>query len=289
MSGDQSELRTILRRLCPHEGVAETAMEGLVLARSERPLARTPLVYKPSLCVVVQGRKVAWCGDTPHTYDPFNHMVVALPLPLEAEILVTPFLAFALELDLSVTAQLLLEMEDEPVQEDAPSQALWVAPLGRDLQHACLRLFRVLDDSTALRLLGPGIVREIHFYLLRGEHRSSLRAVALRDAGVQRMAGVVRYIHENYTHPLDVNTLARHVGLGSSTLHHAFKRTVGMSPMQYLKKIRLHQARLMMVSGGLNVGEAAYKVGYGSPSQFSREFKRLFGTPPSRAAEPLGG
>jgi len=110
---------------------------------------------------------------------------------------------------------------------------------------------------------------------------------ALRDGAAQRVAGITQYLQQNFARSLDIATIAQTAGMGKSTLHHTFKQVLGMSPVQYVKKIRLHRARLMIVSDGLNSGEAAYRVGYNNPSQFSREFKRLFGLPPSRAVETL--
>jgi AraC-like DNA-binding protein len=211
--------------------------------------------------MVAQGRKVVYCGDAVYVYNPQRYLLVTLPLPLEAEIRGVrpgqPYLGFAFELDMSVLGQLILEIGEGALGPETQTQSpplLSVSSMSPVLSDVCIRLFR---------------------------------ALTLRDGNSQRMARVVSYIQERYERPLNVQTIARKAGMGESTLHHVFKEAVGMSPMQYLKKIRLHQARLMMVSDGLGAGEAAFRVGYGSASQFSREFKRLFGLLPSRAAETL--
>ncbi len=128
-------------------------------------------------------------------------------------------------------------------------------------------------------------MKEILYHILKGEQGSFLRALALHDSGSHRIAQIVRFLQENYHQSIDISAIAKFAGMGNSTLHHVFEKIVGQSPIQYLKKFRLHQARLMIVSKGLNASEAAYKVGYNNASQFSREFKRQFGMLPSRAAE----
>ena len=276
------------------EGVTETAWPGLVVGRSNKPVPRFPLLYSPSLCIVAQGRKHVYVGDDQIIYDPLHYLVVALPMPLEAEIVVAsakePFLALALEIDVSMVGKLLLEMAEEEIQPETminTTQAIYASPMTDDLLEAVLRLFRTLENPLDRRILGPGAVKEILFHILRGEQGSFLRALALRDNGSHRIARIVRFLQNNYNQSLDISSIARFAGMGNSTLHHAFEKIVGQSPIQYLKKIRLHQARLMIVSNGLNASEAAYKVGYNNASQFSREFKRQFGLPPSRAAEIL--
>jgi AraC-like DNA-binding protein len=227
-------------------------------------------------------------------YDPLHYLVVALPMPLEAEIVVAsakkPFLSLALEIDVSMVGKLLLEMAEEEHRPEAkinPTQAIYASPMNDDLLDAVVRLLRALESPADSRILGPGAVKEILYHILRGEQGSFLRAIALRDSGSHRIAQIVRFLQENYHQSLDISSMARFAGMGNSTLHHIFEKFVGQSPIQYLKKIRLHQARLMIVSKGLNASEAAYKVGYNNASQFSREFKRQFGLPPSRAAKIL--
>ncbi len=290
----QNTLVPLIEQYALDEGVNETEWPGLVLGRSSQPVPRFPLLYVPSICVVAQGRKHVYVGDDQIIYDPLHYLVVALPMPLEAEIVEAsaeePFLSFALEIDVSMVGKLLLEMAEEEHRPEAkihPAQAIYASPMTDDLLEAVLRLFRALENPIDRRILGPGAVREILYHILRGEQGSFLRAIALRDSGSHRIAHIVRFLQENYNQSLDISSIAGFAGMGNSTLHHIFEKIVGQSPIQYLKKIRLHQARLMIVSNGLNASEAAYKVGYNNASQFSREFKRQFGLPPNRAAELL--
>jgi len=275
------------------EGVTETQYPGLILGRFNRPVPRYPLVYSPSVCVVAQGRKQVYSANERVVYDPLHYLVVALPLPLEAEVVIAspkrPFLALALEIDMSMIGKLLLEMaEEEQLEEDNRlGKSIYTSNMNEDLLNAVKRLLRALETPVTRRILGPGAVWEILYHVLKGEQGAFLRSIVLRNGGSKSIMRVVRYLQENYNKQHNINSIARYAGMSKSTLQHVFKRFVDQSPIQYLKKIRLHQARLMIVGKGYNASDAAHEVGYNSTSQFSREFKRLFGLPPSRSAENL--
>jgi len=292
--GAQNPLVPLIERVAIAEGITETEWPGLILGRFNRPVPRYPLVYTPSICVVAQGQKNVYIGEDCIVYDPLHYLIVALPMPLEAEVVNIepdkPFLALALEIDISMVGKLLLEMSEEAIMPEMNTQfskAIYASSMTKDLQNAFERLLGTLQNPIELNILGPGTVKEILFHILKGDQGSFLRTLALRDSGSQRIARTIRYLQENYKQSIDVSSIAKFAGMGNSTLHHAFEKFVGQSPIQYLKKIRLHQARLMIVSNGLNASEAAYQVGYNNTSQFSREFKRQFGFPPSHAAENL--
>ena len=290
----RNSLVPLLEQYAKEEGITATEWPGLVVGRSSRPVPRFPLLYVPSICVVAQGRKHVWVADDHIIYDPLHYLVVALLMPLEAEIALAsekePFLSLALEVDVSMVGKLLLEMAEEEHRPEAkinPTQAIYTSPMNDDLLAAVVRLLRALKNPVDRRILGPGAVREILYHILRGEQGSFLRALALRDSGSHRIAQTVRFLQNNYNQSHNISSIARFAGMSNSTLHHVFEKIVGQSPIQYLKKIRLHQARIMIVSNGLNASEAAYEVGYNNPAQFSREFRRQFGLPPSRAVEIL--
>ena len=289
----RNSLAPLIERYAVEEGVTETQYPGLILGRFNRPVPRYPLVYSPSVCFVAQGRKHVYSANERVVYDPLHYLVVALPLPLEAEIVIAsskrPFLALALEIDMSMIGKVLLEMADEEqLEEDNRSgKAIYASNMKNNLLNAVERLLRALETPVTRRILGPGAVWEILYHVLKGEQGAFLRSIVLRNGGSKSIMRVVRYLQENYNKQHNITSIARHAGMSNSTLHHVFERFVGQSPIQYLKKIRLHQARLMIVGKGHNASEAAHEVGYNSSSQFSREFKRQFGLPPSRAAENL--
>ncbi len=289
----RESLAPLIERHAVEEGVTETQYPGLILGRFNRPVSRYPLVYAPSICVVAQGRKHVYSANERIIYDPLHYLVVALPLPLEAEVVIAspkrPFLAMALEIDMSMIGKLLLEMsEEEQFEEDKRSgTSVYASNMNNDLLNAVARLLRSLESPATRRILGPGAVWEILYHVLKGEQGSFLRSIVLRNGGSNNIMRVVRYLQKSYYKQHNITSIAGYAGMSKSALHHVFERFVGQSPIQYLKKIRLHQARLMIVGKGYNASEAAHEVGYNSTSQFSREFKRQFGFPPSRAAENL--
>ncbi len=290
------ELADLVGALAPEDGVHDTDWPGLLVSRASAPMPRVPVPYRPSLCVVVQGRKQIFLGDETFTYDPLHYLVIPLALPLEMEIgrasREKPVLGLGLEFDMATVSELLLSIDDSPSPKQTAGpdpQAIFVSRIDTAMQDAMIRLLRLLSDPTELRILGPSVVREILFRSLQSEQGGQLRRLVLRDGGSHRIASLIRYLHENLTEPLSIEDIAGVAGMSTSTLHHKFRDVTGMSPIQFLKKILLHHARMLMVDQGLNAGEAGYQVGYATPSQFSREFKRLFGLPPGQAVRGVLG
>lgn len=279
-----------LERLALHEGINETPWPGLVVFRTSDRAARIPVVYEPCVCIVAQGRKRVHLSDRVYTYDPLHYLVVGVPLPVEAEIFEAsadaPFLSLRLDIDVSIVGELLIDADRNPDPDEAP-RAIYASPMIQDLSAAVIRLLRSLRNPGDARVLGALAVREILYHILIGEQGERLRSLALRDGRAQRIDAVLRFMQENYQRPLSIDELAERAYMSASTFHHNFKSVTSISPLQYLKTIRLHQARLLILNGGASAGEAAHTVGYSSPSQFSREFKRLFGTPPVRERKRL--
>jgi len=292
--GSDEPLEQVLTRHTPEEGIFATACRGLMVARVDRVFPRFAVLYPPCLCVVVQGRKRAFFNDEVVEYYPRNHLVSAMPVAVEAEIVEAsrdaPYLALILEIDLAATADLLIEMSDHkvaPPVEEAPAPILFSTPTPPQLHDAVDRLVRTLDDPADSQILAPGIVKEVMYHLLRSQKGPSLRSLVVRDTSTWHVTESVRYLNGHLGDVHDIRTLARRAGMGESTFHRAFKGLLGESPMQYLKKIRLHRARQLIIGESMNVAQAADHVGYNSASQFSREFNRLFDVPPSRAAQAV--
>jgi AraC-like DNA-binding protein len=235
---------------------------------------------------VAQGRKRAYLGSEVFTYDPLHYLVAAVPLPIETEIVRAcpdqPYLALRLRLRAATISEILLEMGDATgkLGNSAPERGIYTSPLGDALCGAVLRLIGALDDPADRRVLAPMAEREVLYHVLAGDQGKQLRAVALQDGRAHRISQVMRFLQSHFDQPLDIATIADLANMSPSTLHHTFRAVTNSSPLQYLKQIRLHQARLRMLHDGLGAGEAAHRVGYGSDSQFSREYRRLFGVPP---------
>ena len=270
--------------LAPHEGMTSSALDSIRLSRVNGPVRRRPAMYEPQIVIVCQGRKRGYLGERVYVYDRQQYLVMSVPLPLESEIEASeaePLLAISIRIDLSVAAELLMALTDaEPRPQDEPC-GIYSTPLDRRMSDAVLRLLEALASPVDARILAPSIVREIHYRVLVGPQGHALRAALTHQHHFGRVARALRRIHTDYGTALDVDTLAREAGMSAALFHAQFKAVTSTSPMQYVKATRLHHARLLMVQDGLNASVAATRVGYESPSQFSREFKRLFGLSPS--------
>ena len=284
--GPPTRARTIalMRELAAVEGYTATRLAGVRLLRSDRALKTTPVLYEPGIVFVCQGRKTGVWGQRFYVYDTQHYLAVAAPVPFTMETEATaeePLLAIYLTLDLPVVAELVTQLDALLGPSTYEPASLLSTPVDARLAACVLRLLEALSAPVESALLGPAIVREIYFRVLAGPQGPALRA-ALADKGhVARVGKALQKIHADYFETLDVDTLARVAGLGVSTFHAHFKNVTGSSPLQYLKLIRLHKARLLMLRENMTAAAAASRVGYESASQFSREFKRLFGLSPA--------
>lgn len=279
----RARMADLIVRLAPSEGYTLSAVDGVAFMRSNRPLVRTPALYEPSIVIVAQGRKRGFHGGQTYVYDAQHYLALAVPLPFEIETEASveePMLGVAIRIDVATIAELVLAVDDLRPQADVPPATLFATPLDDRLGDAALRLLEVLSDPVEARLLAPGIVREITYRVLTGEQGGGLRAALTQGGHFGRIAKALRRIHTEYARPLDVATLASEVNMSVPTFHTHFKAVTTTSPIQYIKAMRLHHARLLMVRSGLNAATASERVGYESASQFSREFKRLFGRSP---------
>jgi AraC-like DNA-binding protein len=277
----------LIAGMTTQDGPTPSRLPNVQFARATHSRPRAPVVYVPGVFFLVQGRKRGYLGDQVYTYDQHNYLVTSVPLPLECETEASPeqpLLGVAVHIDLGELAELLLEMDERLPDIAASPRGIYATPLDAELGGAVIRLLEALRSPVEARILGPQIVREITYRVLCGEQGGALRALATRHSHSGRIGKVLRHVHSNYAAPLDVETLAEEASMSVSAFHHHFKAVTSTSPLQYVKTIRLHQARLLMVHEGLNAGVAAQRVGYESPSQFSREFKRLFGSNPSTEA-----
>ncbi len=279
-----------LSRFAPDEGLNASPWPGLSIFRANDSAARIPVVYEPCICVVAQGRKRVHLGGEVFNYDPLHYLVVGVPLPVEAEIVeasaAVPFLSLRLDIDVATLSELLLDAEPPPCPDEA-ARAIYASAMNESLAGVVNRLLRSLHDAADRHVLAPLAVREFLYRVLTGAQGERLRAVALRDSRAARIAAVLRYMRDNFNRPLSVDELAERAAMSTSAFHQNFKSTTSLPPLQYLKMIRLHQARQLMLQDDLSAGEAAYSVGYNSPSQFTREFKRFFGAPPLRERKRL--
>jgi len=279
----QARTVDLLMQLTQRDGVHATPVEGVRLYRGSESHPRRPVMYEPSIFIVCQGRKRGFLGDQVFIYDAQQYLVLSVPMPFECETEASPekpILAISIRVDLTTVAELLMALDDprRPVSE--PS-GIYATPLDATLSNAVLRLLEALAQPYEARILGPSIVREICYRVLMGEQGDAIRAALTHQHHFGRIAKALRRIHTDYRGDLDVETLASEAGMSPAVFHAHFKAVTSTSPMQYVKTTRLHHARLLITHDGLNVSAAATRVGYESASQFSREFKRLFGMSPA--------
>jgi AraC-like DNA-binding protein len=219
-------------------------------------------------------------------YDQAHYLLVSVDLPIVGRVIEAtpeaPYLALRLDLDPRQIGALIMEAGLSAPGNDQLGRGLVVSRIDTHLLDAVVRLLRLLESPQDIRMLAPLALREILYRLLTGEQGARLRQIALANSQAQRIAKAVNWIKHNYAQPLRIETIAREVHMSPSALHHHFKAITAMSPLQYQKQLRLHEARRLLLGEVLDAATASYRVGYESPSQFSREYSRLFGAPPLR-------
>lgn len=284
MAARHQELSARVARLAPFDGTHQTALASLALNRGSVPTVCIPTVYHPCLGILVQGRKRALLNGEVFNYDALNYLVVSVTLPAMAQVVEAtpehPYLSLRLNLDLEQVARLLLELGDRTPSPAAPDRGLFVARLDEALLDAVLRLVKLLDAPEDIHVLAPVIQREIYYRLLRGELGHRLVDLAQSEGGNHRIVRAIDWLKQHFAAPLRIDELADAVHMSPSALHHRFKAVTAMSPLQYQKHLRLHEARRLMFADGIESASAGHRVGYESASQFSREYRRLFGAPP---------
>jgi AraC-like DNA-binding protein len=292
ISRAQQHMVDLFDRLAPTNGFTHTRVPGVKLMRASRPMPRHPVMYDPTIVIVCQGRKRGFLGGQSFVYDAQQYLVLSVPLPFECETEASeaePFLGIGIDIDLAMVAELLMLLEESRTDVHDEPRGIYSTPLDPALCDAVERLLEALAAPLDARVLAPSIVREICYRVLTGVQGHAIRAALTHQQHFGRIAKALRRIHSDYDAALDVDTLAREAGMSLAVFHAQFKNVTSTSPMQYVKTTRLHQARLLMLQDGLNAGAAAARVGYESASQFSREFKRLFGLTPTDEVRRMRG
>jgi AraC-like DNA-binding protein len=269
-----------------------TAIPGLTLLRSEQPKPPMQRLSRPALCVVAQGAKWASFGGQQYVYRAGEALVVSVEMPSAGCVTVAskkePFLGAIVEFDLAIMRQIADELAAPPQARGDAGRSVFVAGFGGPLADCVLRLVRLLDTPDAISALAPLIMREICYRLLTGPDGGDVLRVTLGGHHASRVVGALQRLRERFTEPVRVAELAEEAKLSPSAFHRQFKALTAMTPLQFQKQMRLIEARRLMVMEAANVESAAFAVGYESPSQFNREYSRMFGTPPKRDARSIG-
>lgn len=291
LDAPQAELADRIARNTPHDGVHPCAIGALNLIRFSSPQQPLPTVYEPSLCIVVQGRKRALLGQETYTYDPLNYLLVSMSLPVIGQVIEAsperPYLCLRIDIEPALIGEVLLQAQPPSSPTASTGRALMLARMNAPLLDAVLRLVRLLDSPDEAPVLAPLALREIHFRVLKGELGPRLLRLCEADGHAQKIARAIGLLKQRYTEPLSIEELASAAHMSVSSLHHRFKAATSLSPLQYQKQLRLREARSLMLLQGLDAAAAAHRVGYESASQFSREYRRLFGAPPREEIEAV--
>ncbi len=285
MDEKQERIIALLTGIMPGEKIYDTSVKGLTLFRVEDSFPRTPFQYNSEIIILAQGEKQVFLGNEVYTYGPSHYLVLPVPLPAECQGRTEPgkpIMGLSITIDPIEVGEILLDMEESRSENHSLPKGIYCAPMNEELYDAALRLLEATAHPRDRRVLAPMIKREIIYRVLRGEKGEILQALAHRNRRFFQIARVLRKIHQSYSSDFDIEKLARESDMSSSTFHSSFKAVTDTSPLQYIKNVRLHKARTFMIRDGLNANIAAIEVGYESPSQFNREYKRLFGITPAK-------
>jgi AraC-like DNA-binding protein len=279
-------LSASISRHMPSDGMRDCALPRVILIRSSSPTMPMPVVYEPSICLVTQGRKRVVLGDQMLVYDAERYLIATIELPVVGSVIEAtadvPYLCLQYKFDLSALSS--LSLEAGPLGSKRRVRGLALDQVTPALLDAFARLLALLDMPADIPVLAPLIEREILYRLSTGPASELMRHIASTDSSLARVARAIGWIKAHYRQPFTIEALSELAGMSPSSLHAHFKAATRMSPLQYRSQLRLQEARRLMVGDGLEAAQAGFRVGYESPSQFSREYVRLYGTAPATDA-----
>jgi AraC-like DNA-binding protein len=293
VQSNREELLERMARALPDDGWIE-ALEGLFLARVAKPIEAPLTLFQPAFCFVAQGGKQVLVGEEVLRYDPGHYLLFTVDLPVIFRVdeasKEKPYFGLRLDLDPALVASVMMEAGTDTRKGDATVKAIGVNPVDGDLLDAVVRLIRLVDKPGEQRILAPHIKREIVYRLLAGGEGARLgHLVASSRGDTRRISRAIGRVREHYNEPLKIEQIARELGMSVSGFHHHFKSVTSMSPLQFQKQIRLQEARRLMLGEELDAASAGHRVGYEDAAYFSRDYKKLFGSPPHRDIARLRG
>jgi AraC-like DNA-binding protein len=289
-----SELvHALLRHTADQEqyGPFVTDVTGMVLLRSDHERPPVHLIFKPALCIVVQGAKWAVFGDQHMDYRAGQALIVSVETPALGRVAqaspTEPFLGIIIEFDLAIMREVADTLGTPAPGGEGPGSGVFVTDFAGPLADCTLRLVRLLDTPKAIPVLQPAIMREIAYWLLSGPHGAEVARMVLANTHAHRVIAAIHRLRDRFAEPVRIDDLAASAQMSASAFHRQFRRFTAMTPLQYQKQMRLLEARRLMVGEAASAETAAFAVGYESASQFSREYSRMFGLPPRRDAKLL--
>lgn len=289
--GALETLVDIIGRHTTTDGIHSTPISGLRLARSNTPTMPMPVVYEPTLCLIAQGRKQVATGNTSYDYDAMKYLVASVDIPVMGTVVqaseAAPYLSLMLDLDMNALSDLDLQHPAATEMGATSGAAIELNDTTPELLDAAVRLARLLDKPGDIEALAPLIIREILYRLLTGLGNGIVRQMARADSRLRQIAKAISWLRSHYREPCRIDHIAELAGMSRSTFHAHFKAVTSMTVLEFRSQLRLQEARRLMVADALDAADAGYRVGYESPSQFSRDYARLFGTTPAKDAGRL--
>ncbi|NLU98149.1 AraC family transcriptional regulator [Marinomonas sp. UCMA 3892] len=287
-----NELLNLCRRYADihadHNGVAASPVAGLTIVRSLRPGELQVAISKPLVAILLQGCKRVTTGLNNFEYGPGEAMIISADIPTVSQITKAsagaPYYSLVLELDIETLRELQAAM---PVEIHDTANSIHVEPILSDVADTACRLVRLFNEREALSILGKGLLRELHYWLLRSEHGEAVRALGVVDSHAARINRAIAILRRDFMHPIKIRELASTAGMSVSVFHKHFRTFTTLTPLQFQKQLRLIHARNQMLSKGVTISHAASAVGYSSISQFTREYARMFNVPPGRDIKRL--
>ncbi len=265
------------------DGMALAPIAGLTIIRALQPSGLDHAITRPLVCLVLQGRKRVMMGTDIFTFGAGDSLLITADVPTVSQITEAsgeaPYISLVIDLDPALLTELMEEMKAVPVTDAAPIR---IEPTDTEVAEAVLRLMRLLGRPASAAVLHASLMRELHDWLLAGRHGPAISRLGWPDGHAQRIARAVTVLRTEFHRPLPVERLAGVAGMSVSSFHQHFRKQTSLTPLQFQKRLRLIEARRLMLGEGASASSAAFSVGYESVSQFSREYRRLFGLPPAR-------
>lgn len=276
----RQELAAMIDRYSEKDTVSQTIIPKLSLMKSETKRVKASTVYMPSLCLIVQGRKEILLDYELYTYSPSEYLAVSVDLPVVGQITEAskekPYLGLSIELDPLAISEMLVHAPEH----GATSRGLFVGKTDEGLADCILRLVRLLESPDDVPFMSHLIFKEFYYRLLKSPHGWNLAQLAMTGSSMQRIAKVIKVLKTDFARNMRIEEMAEIANMSQSSFHHHFKEVTAMSPLQFQKRLRLTEARRIMLAEQADAASTAFRVGYESPSQFSREYSRMFGAPP---------
>ena len=275
----------LIKSLVSEDGFSDTLIANVRLMKCAKSLPRMPLIYRPGLTIIVQGQKIGYLGDREIHYNSGHYLVQTLPLPFECETFASqqePLLGVSIDIDPVVLSELVTVSSEDDFKPSVTHFPMSSVPMSDDMLESVFRLIKALHDPHTAKVMGQSRVREVIFEALQSPQGAALRALVVNQGRFSLIVNSLKQLHQQLDQEVRVEQLAEDANMSVSSFHHHFKNVAGSSPLQYLKRLRLLKAQMLLNQGHLNVSQISLEVGYKSVHQFSRDYKRYFGSPPTK-------